>query len=243
MLAFIIILAVAVPALPQFPEGTEVSSIEIEELNELLWEASGSIVNNGPHTITNIWFELTLLKDQKIVQFEQVPTRPSTLRPNITGRFETYLTPIEYDKYIYRIRRRYETLPDYFTSIDEEELPGSVEIVEGSQSVSVFESKGDLVVFYAEIINNTPAYINEVKAQISIYNSNGAIITESDGGFYYSLHPGEIVTYHYETYDVFLEDLGSYEITVRPNGEYYLLPTVVEAKSWGKIKADIGERE
>ena len=144
---------------------------------------------------------------------------------------------MEYDEYTYRISGSYETIPDHFTSIDKEDLPGSVEIVEGSQNVIPWSVDG-WIAFYGEVINNTPAYLTLVTVYISAYNTNDALIFEDPWVYLDHLHPGEKATYHLYTDEISLEDLGRYEVTFEvPWYGLYLLPTVVDDKSWGKVKA------
>ena len=39
------------------------------------------------------------------------------------------------------------------------------------------------------------------------------------------------------------KDLGRYEVTVEPSTPIYLLPTAVEGKSWGTLKAAMEGRD
>ena len=241
MLIFIIILAVSVPALPQFPEGVELTSLDIEDIPNGM-EISGSIVNNGPHTIENSQINVTFRKSGKIVSYLPILIKPSTLRPSVTGRFEWRYVQLEYDEYDYRIQGAYETMPDYFTKIDMEDLTGTIDIVEGSQNVTPYYA-GGYVSFLGEIVNNTPAFFRNVTVKINVYNDNDVLLLEHYGVKVSRLHPGEKATYHMYTDEISLEDLGKYKVMVEPSTPIYLLPTAVEGKSWGTLKAAMGGRE
>ena len=231
MLAFLLLLAV--PVFSQFPDGIELTSLDVEVESKYRTNVSGSIVNNGPHTIENPVFGITFRKDGIITAYYYALIKPSTLRSSVTGRFDVAVPTVEFDEYTHRIAGKYEPIPDYFTDIDVEDIPGSIDIVEGSQNVTPWYLDG-YIVFYGEIINNTPAFFNYVTVDITVYNTNDVILLERYVNVHY-LHPGEKATYHLSTDEVFLEDLGRYEVALKADRSY-LLPTVVESKSWGEVK-------
>ena len=223
---------IAMPSKAEFPEGIELLSLNVGAGS---WgmKVSGEVINHGPYTIKGLWVDVTFLKNGKIVSWSDVPVKPGTLRPNVTGYYEREYPKVEYDEYVYRIRGEYETLPDHFTKIDIEDIPNAVEIIEESQT-AFYDSTINHHFFYGEIINNTPAFISWVKVRISIYNTDEILIEES-GRNINDLYPGQRATYRFNTDAIRPEDLGHYEITLEIY-QPYLLPTAVERKSWGEIK-------
>ena len=237
----LLLLLAVLPSKAQAPEGVELTALDVEIIKGgLSLSISGSIENNGPHAIEDPWIEVTLRKDDKIVGFFHGTIKPTTLRPGVTGRFKYENHPIEFNEYDYRIQGKYEPLPDYFTKIDEEDLPGAVEIIEGSQNAVRHTKVEDWTIFFTEVVNNTPAFISQAIVYITVYNVNEVILWE-DWTKALNLHPGERSTVVWNGSGIWFEDVGIYELRVESLTRPYLLPTAVEATSWGVVKREIRE--
>lgn len=236
MLAAVILFLTTAAFAQTSPEGIEVTSFSIEEGTWGLI-ASGEIINHGPHTIEDTWVEIAFLKNSKVLGEAEIQFNPPTIHPGKTAWFEQEVNPPgfeESDQYIYRVQGEYEEIPSHFTRIEElEDLPGIIEVIEGSQTTrydSLYKSHS----FHGQIVNNTPAFIGGVGVKINIYDTDGDLVAK-DSESITNLHPSERAAYSLHTNNIRPQDLGHYEITLEPRA-LYLLPTSVDADSWGIIK-------